>query len=336
MSAVTIQDIARQAGVCIGTVSRVINNKDRVRPETRRRIQQIIDKTGYRPSALGRGLVTHQSYNVMLLLHNIADPHCVSVAKHLTRCCWSRGYRLLIADSDYEPALEAECLRNLQDRSADGLIVSPLAGRRNLDLYQRLYDSGLPMVAAMDRVPGTRIPCVKYDDVMAGRMATDYLLGRGHRHILFAGWHTEFQTVKDRYQGYVESHTGSGLQLRPDLRLQLPKSLSQARDTLAGTLRIDRPPTALLAENEMVALTCLNALRQLGRGVPESMAVVVFGDQLPEGMAPLPLTVVALPEEQLGERAMELLFLQMEPSAPRPATAIVEAIRPQLIIRQSA
>ena len=336
MAHTTIHDIARQAGVCIGTVSRVINNKDRVHPETRQRIQRIIDKTGYRPSAVGRALVTRRSQNIMLLVHNIADPHCVSLAKHLSRLCRTQGYRLLIGDSDYEPALEAECLRDVRDGSADGLIVSPLAGRRNLPLYRKLADSGFPVVALMDAVPGVKVACVNYDDLGAGRMATDYLLDKGHRHIAFAGWHTEFQTVRDRIRGYEESHAARKLAVRPELCLQLPRSLSEVRDHLTRLLGLSPAPTAILAENEMVALTCCNALTQLGRRVPQDMAVMVFGDELPEGTAPVPMTAVSCRPGELCERALELLLTQLNSSGAASHASAVSTLAPQLILRASA
>lgn len=336
MADTTIHDIARQAGVCIGTVSRVLNHKDRVHPETRERIQRIIEKTGYRPSAMGRGLVLRRSHNIMLLLHNIADPHCISLAKHLSRLCRARGYRLLVGDSDYEPALEAECLRDIRDGSADGLIVSPLAGRRNLPLYRRLVDSGFPLVALMDAVPGVKIPCVKYDDLGAGRVATDYLLDKGHRDIAFAGWHAEFQTVQDRYQGYVESHKARKVAVRPELRLQLPKSLTQVGESLAAALSLRAPPTAILAENEMVALACFNTLIQLGRRVPSDVAVMVFGDELPEGAAAVPMTAVSLRQDELCDRALNLLLHQIHQRGQAAKSPVVESVRPELVVRQSA
>lgn len=94
MAPTTIRGIARQAGVCISTVSRGINNKDRLHPETPQRIQRIIHRTGYRPSTMGRALVTRRRQNIMRLVHNIADPHCVSLGKHLSRLCRTRRYRL--------------------------------------------------------------------------------------------------------------------------------------------------------------------------------------------------------------------------------------------------
>jgi LacI family transcriptional regulator len=200
-----IRDIAREAGVCIGTVSRVINNKDLVQPQTRERSLQIIEQAGYQPSAVGRALVLRQTRTIMLLLHNIADPHCVNLAKHVSRLCRRNDCKVVVGDSDYDPALEAEALQIVRDGSVDGLLVSPMCSERDLKFYRNLDRSGSPLVSVMDPVPGTAIPRIKSDDLAAGRTATDYLLDKGHRHIIHVTWHMEFQTVKDRYQGYVDS-----------------------------------------------------------------------------------------------------------------------------------
>ena len=201
---------------------------------------------------------------------------------------------------------------------------------------QKLADSGFPVVALMDAVPGVKVACVNYDDLGAGRMATDYLLDKGHRQIAFAGWHTEFQTVRDRIRGYEASHAARKLALRPDLCLQLPRSLSEVRDYLTRLLRLTPAPTAILAENEMVGLTCCNALMQLGRRVPQDMAVMVFGDELPEGTAPVPMTAVAWRQGELCERALELLLTQLNPSGAASHASAMSALAPQLILRESA
>ena len=336
MAQKTIEDIARLAGVCIGTVSRVLNNKDRVHPQTRERIQLIIEKLGYRPSAVGRALVTRRSRNIMLLLHNIADPHCISLAKYLSRMCRAENYRLLVGDSDYDPALEAACLKDLGDGSADGLLVSPLAGKRNAALYRKLADSGFPIVFLMDPISGVKGPCVKYDDFGAGRMATDYLLDKGHANIVFAGWHTEFQTVQDRYKGYVKSHKLRKTEPRPELRLQLPHSLKEVREKLTCVLGLSPAPTAILAENEMVALTCCNALAQMGRRVPRDVAVMIFGEEMPEGTTPIPMTVVTWSQRELCSLSLDLLLQQIRNPEKAGELGTTTTLRPELIIRESA
>jgi DNA-binding LacI/PurR family transcriptional regulator len=167
-------------------------------------------------------------------------------------------------------------------------------------------------------------------------VATDYLLDKGHCDVAFAGWHTEFQTVQDRYRGYVESHQARKLALRPELRLQLPKSLAQVRKSLAAAFSLRPPPTAILAENEMVALACHNTLIQLGRRVPGDVAVMAFGDELPEGAAAVPMTAISLRQDELCDRALSLLLDQIHQRGQTAKPPVVESIRPELVVRQSA
>jgi DNA-binding LacI/PurR family transcriptional regulator len=333
---ITIQEVAREAGVCIGTVSRVINGKDRVRPETRERIQEIIERLDYRPSAMGRALVTRRSQNIMALTHNIADPFCVALVKRFGNLCRQNGYKLLVGDSDYDLQIEAECLGMMRDGSVDGLIITPLSGRRNLPLFSSLAASGFPLVSVSMELPGCSVPCVKFDDRKAGRLATDYLLDKGHRRIAFVDWHTEFQTVRDRYQGYLESHAERNLKALSAHHLKLPLSLGETNEKLRAVLSLKTPPTALIAVNEMVALACFNALAQLNLRVPEDVAIIAFGDEFPEGGLPKPMTVVALPEAPLVELAWERLHERLLTGKKAPSVASVDLVAPELIVRQSA
>ena len=334
-AAITIEDVAKEAEVCIGTVSRVINGKDRVHPRTRERIQEVIQRLGYRPSVLGRGLVTRRTHNIMLLAHNIADPFCVALAKYLGALCRQQGYKLLLGDADYSPEIEAEILEMARDGSVDGLIVAPVGGLHNQSRFRDLADSGFPVVAVDESLAECRIPCVRFDDRLAGRMATDHLLDQGHRHIAFVDWHTEFQTVADRYQGYLESHAARGLAASSRLHLRLPSSLGQAREILAATLDSTPRPSAMIAVNEMVALTCFNALNQLNRRVPEEVALLAFGDMFPEGSLPKPMTTVSLPVVQLAGWAWKQLQGRLQTRGVPSAMTPVERVMPVLAVRET-
>ena len=103
-----------------------------------------------------------------------------------------------------------------------------------------------------------------------------------------------------------------------------------------AALRLRVPPTAILAENEMVALACFNTLVQLGRRVPGGVAVMVFGDELPEGAAPVPMTAVSLRPDELCTRALHLLLDQIDQRRTAGRTPAVESVRPELVVRQSA
>jgi DNA-binding LacI/PurR family transcriptional regulator len=333
----SIHDIAKQAGVCIGTVSRVINDKDKVSPKTRQKIQEVIAKTGYRPSAMARGLVLGQTHNILLCLHNIADPYCVSVTKLLGDLARKRGYGLLLGDLNNNPDLEAEYLQWAGDRKVDGLIVSPLPGPRNSHYYAELAKSRFPLVLIDMAVPNVELNCVKYDDVAVGRMAVDYLIGKGHRRIGFVDSLSEFSTVKDRYRGYVEGHSAAGIQVSPAYLLHGPVSWADWHEgTLAPLFQTRKPPTAIVTENEMVGNLCVNMLLRAKKRIPDDMAVVSLGDLLAGTFVPVPMTAVALHHEGAMRRALDLLMeLIAQPELRKePPCQFIQ--KPELIVRKSA
>jgi DNA-binding LacI/PurR family transcriptional regulator len=333
----TIHDVAEMAGVCIGTVSRVINNKDKVHPETRRRILDLIEQTGYRPSALGRGLVLRRTCNIMLQVPNVSDPYSASVAKNVSNYCRGNGYRTLLGDSDYDPAIEAEYLRRARDGSADGLLISPLPTDENIPCFLDLVHAGFPLVAMDNAIPGVPISCVKYDDLAGAIMAVDYLFEKGHRNIAYLQWRPEYQTVKDRLQGYTFSHAKRGLAVNPDYIVLVPESLqSWSMEPLDRLLRMPDPPTAIFAENEIMAMACVSTLGRLGKRIPEDVAVMSFGDALLDHVTPVPLTTIWLHQDETSRKAVQLLLELIEDPQRRCDPPQQHVQKPELIIRKSA
>ena len=333
----TIHDIAEMAGVCIGTVSRVINNKDRVHPETRRRIAALIAKTGYRPSAMARGLVLNRSHNILLGVHDIADPYCSTIAKLASRKSRKHGYSVVLGDWNNDHAVEADYLQRVPDGRVDGLIVSPLPGEKNGRWYTELVRANFPVVALDNLAPTVDLNSVTYDDAAIGRMAVGYLVQKGHRRIAFLLTGPQFRTVQGRYKGYVEGHEAAGIPVDRGYLLTAPRSLATWKTlTLAPLFRLPKPPTAIVTENEMTASSCINLLLRMGKRIPADIAVMAIGDVLAESAVPLPLTVIPLRHEEAIHRAVDsLLELIEDPELRRkPPRHYVQ--KPKLIVRESA
>lgn len=333
-----IRDIATLAGVSPGTVSRVLNQKDRVHPETRRRILAVIARTGYCPSALGRSLKARQSSSILLTLGTMTDPYCAAVAKEVSHACRQQGFRTLLGDLDYQPSLEAGYLRDLPTGYVDGLIASPLPGSDNVAWFQQLVRLRFPLVLIDNDVPEAGARCVKYDDRAAAEMAVAYLVQRGHRQIAFAGWQMEYQTVRDRYQGYVGGLEKRGLAARPEFLVVAPPRLAEWEFLAAGQRLFcgrKHPPTAILAVNEIVAVGWMHALVQLGKRIPQDVAVISIGDTAAPPIVPVPLTTIALPQKEAAVRATELLLelIRTPRREKRPQKVL---LAPQLIVRGSA
>ncbi len=337
MQKTTIRDIADKAGVCIATVSRVINNKSNVLPETRQRVLDLIERTGYRPNAMGRGLVLRRSGNILLEVFNVADPYCVALADNISNLCQANGSRMLLADCKLDPVLEAEHLSRAQDGSIDGMIISPLPVRMNIPLFRKLVRSGFPIVVMDNVVPTVKMNCVKYDDRAASRLATDYLLDKGHRRIAFIQRRHTFHTVVDRHECFVECHKKRGLTLDPKLVVTLPYDFTMwDRGCFERLLELPKPPTAFLTENEIVAVACMNNLLQHRIRIPDDIAVMAIGDTMLGPLMPVPMTTVSLHPEAAAKKAVELLndlILNGGTADTSPRTYVQ---KPSLVIRESA
>jgi DNA-binding LacI/PurR family transcriptional regulator len=337
MKNITIHEIAKMADVCIGTVSRVINNKDKVHPRTREKILQLIEKTGYRPSALGQGLRSRFSRCLLLQVPNLADPYSASVAKSISAFCRNAGYKMFLGDSDYDSETEAYYLHRLRDGGVDGLIISPLAGGKNDHLITDLATDGFPVVTMDNPLTGMQVNSVRYDDYAGAVKAMDYLFDKGHRRIAFLQQQTEFQTVSDRRQAYRESYEKRGLPLHPEDIITAPPSLKEWDYLiLAQILRQPNHPTAILTENEIMASVCINTLERLKKRIPQDVAIIAFGDALIEQFTPVPLTAVALHQEAASRKALDLLLELIHNPELRSQPPQQFLQQPELIVRESA
>jgi len=336
MSRISIKDIAKRAGVCIGTVSRVINNMDRVHPETREKIKKLIEETGYRPNSAGRALVSGRTRNVLVVVHNIADPYCAAISKCFSRLWHELGYKMLLGDSNYDPALELEHLARARDGSVDGLIVSPIPGRDNNAIYRDMIKSGFPFVAIDNRVEAVRTNCVKYDDNAASTIAIEYLATKDHKNIAFMQSRPEFQTVKDRLTGYRETIERLKLPLKDDFQTPLSTVLTATSNAIRKLFRQKPAPTAILAENEIMAMVCMNTLLQAGYKIPHDVAVIGIGDTLTDHFVPIPMTTVSLRQDLMCQEAVTMLKMLIDNPGTRKQPPIGEIIQPKLIIRTSA
>jgi len=333
----TIVDIAQMAGVCIGTVSRVINNKDKVHPATRQRILELIEATGYRPNALGQSLKRRRSQNILLEVCNIVDPYSSALSENISKRCHEIGYRMLLADSRLDPTLEAEHLLQVRDGNVDGIIISPIPVRDNIPLFRKLADSKFPIVVLDIAVPTVELNQVKYDDFAAGTMAMEHLFSKGHERIAFVQWWPEFQTVRDRRRAYAASCKKRGLSAGADYVVTLPKVFGDwNKEMFDRLLKMPKPPSAILAENEIVAVACINFFLSRGMRVPGDVAVMGFGDAIMESLVPVPLSTVALNHDEACLKAVTMLKELIENRDARDRKPAIYVQQPSLVIRESA
>ncbi len=327
--AASIKDIARLANVSHSTVSRALQNSSSVSRATADRIQRIARESGYRASAVARGLVTRKTRTIGVVVTTIADPFASTVMCGIEQAASDHGYSVFLADSHADPEREQNVVHSFAERRVDGIVVT--SSRVGALYTPLLSEMKVPVVLINNQHPGQFIHSVMIENVEASREATNHLLSLGHRRIAYLGDRCGYQSDTERFAGYREALDRAGLPFLPELVVHgngKPEGASEAVDRL---LTQQPPPTAIFCYNDMSALGALRTLRARGLHVPADISVVGFDDLFLAAFTDPPLTTVRQPMEKMGRLAIETLLNLMSGQASADSIKVPA----ELIIRES-
>jgi LacI family transcriptional regulator len=326
----TITDVAKAAGVSVGTVSHYLNGSARVAEETGKRIQQAIDELGYQVDLRGRGLRAKHTRTVGLLLPNITNPFYAEIARHIEHSLSLAGYQVLLCDSFDSTSREDDYISNLMSRRVDGILLIYSQERDSLQELSRR--SKLPIVFVDRGVPGEA--SVHSDNRLGGRLAARHLLELGHQRIALLAGEPHVRNVRERVAGFREELEAGGVPLDASLVLEGEQALSFGHrvDELLGEER--QAPTAIFATNDIVAVGAWRRLIELGYRVPEDVSLVGYDDIEISRLTLPPLTTVAQDKHAIGQRAAALLMELIEVGQAAPHDKGV-VIPPGLVERGS-
>jgi len=328
----TIKDVAKRAGVAISTVSAVLNRSAPVSEETIARVEAAVAAIGYMPHGAAQSLRSGRSRMIGLILPDITNPHFANVARVVESACLDAGYMAAIYSTSEDFDRERQILKMMRAQRVAGLIIIPTRSdpEQGAQLRAEIH---VPTVLLDSFVEGLPFDVIKLDNVLAGRIATDYLIGMGHRRIGVTTGRDNIRTGEDRLAGYVEAHRAQGLAVAPDLLLpgRFDRDIAY-RSTLERMRAADRP-TAIFALSNMMMLGVLNALSDMGARVPEDVSVASIDDFDFANILNPPPTVVAAPIAGMAQRAITTLLDEIETGRlPSGRTTLYE---PTLIVRQS-
>lgn len=326
----TIEDVARAAGVSIATVSRVINDvPHRVGAVTRRRVLRAVRDLDFRPNALARSLHRGRTRTIGLILPDISNPYYAEITRGIEATGRSHGYALFICNTDRQPEAMAHHIQLCREHRVDGVIV---AGGGT---WGRAHLAGLAahgMAAVLIGRHGVQLPGVRVDNVKGAYLAGQHLIRAGHRRIAIIAGPAASTTGADRLAGYRRALRDHDILLparfvrEGDLR-----PASGARAALALLRRRPRP-TAILAANDQMAIGAMGAAQGVGLAVPGDVSVVGFDNiELASHVTP-PLTTMALPLARIGAAAMEIMLRQL--AEPKHAEEVWFV--PELVVRNSS
>jgi len=309
-SSATIRDVARLAGVGVGTVSRVLNNHPSVRPETRKRVLEAVRTLNYRPNPSARRLSLRKTLTIGVIVPFITNPSVTERLRGIIMGVESTEYDLVIYNVE-TPQHRDRYFREVPRRErVDGLIIISLMPHdEDVRTFQA---SGVPVIL-VDTVHSA-LPSVAVDDVAGGRMATEYLMRLGHRRIAFLGdvYPNPFRFTSSyyRYLGYAHALAEVGIPLRDEYVVTGEHSRQVAYALAQRLLHLPEPPTALFAASDTQALGVLAAAKAMGVRIPEDLSLVGYDDL--EVSEYLGLTTIHQPLYESGWEAARLLLTRLQ------------------------
>jgi LacI family transcriptional regulator len=326
-----IEDVARQAGVSTATVSRVISGKPYVSEAVRQRVLETIAKLDYRPSRVARSLRVQRSSIIGLIISDIQNPFFTSVVRAVEDVAQQRGYSVILCNSDEDVEKELTYIELMLAEQVSGMIVSPTASSN--EMYRRLVELRVPVVAIDRRVEGVPMDMVVCDNVGAACAVVSHLIENGYRRIGAVLGSPDASTGAERYQGYIEALAGHGLPLLPELVRNGPPR-SQNGYALTLELLAQTPlPDAIFTGNNLLTIGALRAIYESNLRIPDDIAVAGFDEMDWMFLVKPALTVVMQPTYEMGRLAAELL-LERIANPERPPQAVV--LQPTIKVRESS
>jgi LacI family transcriptional regulator len=331
---ISIKDVARHAGVSVGTVSNVINRPTLVSADIRARVTAAISELGYVRSESARHLRAGRSRIMALLVLDIANPFFVDVARGAERAARGEGLGVMLCNSGQDPAEEAEYLSLFAEQRVRGVLITPAdAGGVNIASFRR---HKIPYVM-VDRVGPSEESCsVSVDDVVGGQLAGQHLLRAGHTQIAYISGPDSLAQCRDRRAGVTAAVAEAGLPAAALTVLEVDQmTVASGRDAGSRLLGLAHRPTGVFCINDLVALGVLQAMFGAGLRVPADMAIVGYDDIEFAAAAAVPLTSVRQPAFRMGQTAAELLIEETGDGGVEHRHRRV-VFQPELVVRASS
>lgn len=327
----TLEDVAREAGVSVATVSRTLNSPDLVRAKTKEQVTNAVAATGYTPHFGGRALALNRTNTVGAViptLNNAIFAHGINAFEEALR---ERGYTLLLGLSNYDPDTERTNVLRMIERGVDALML--VGTEHDSDTVHRLRRSQKPFVCAWSFAPQSGLPTVGFDNHGAMSKVVDHLVDLGHRDIaMIAGITKNNDRARERVNGVLDAVAERGLQIRPHWLVEVRYSVNEASACATHLFSEPERPSAVICGNDVIAYGTLFAAAGCNVLVPEDVSIVGFDDLALSARVPPGLTTIRVPAIRMGEAAANRLADIIEDGVGADADGSIE-LPTELVVR---
>ncbi|MDO3409350.1 catabolite control protein A [Saccharibacillus sp. CPCC 101409] len=308
---VTIYDVAREAGVSMATVSRVVNNNPNVKPQTRKKVYEAIERLGYRPNAVARGLASKKTTTVGVVIPDISNSIFAEIARGIEDIANMYHYNIILCNADKKKEKEIRVINTLLEKQVDGLIF--MGGTITEDHVQAFQTASVPIVLCATKDENGTIPSVDIDHEAAAFDAVSTLVRHGHREIaMISGTLQDPANGYSRFQGYKRALETAGIDYQEDLVRIGNYRYESGVEAMKYFLGLKHKPTAIFAATDEMAIGAIHSIQDEGYKVPDDFSVISVNNISMASMVRPQLTTVAQPMYDIGAVAMRLLTKLMK------------------------
>ena len=302
---ITIRDVAKAAGVSTMTVSRVINNKGQVAEETRIRVEQAMKQLAFTPNMNAQNLVTNKTRTIGIIVPDIANPFFASLVKVGEKICNERGYSMLIGNTEGSLDIERRYISVYKSRMCEAMI---LVAPRVEDKELIELNAQIPLVVVDRKVEHDDIVQVYLDNTRGAEVATEHLIGLGHKKIGFIMGPESVPNSHTRFEGYETALQHADIPLDRELVFQGDFLVETGRAALDYFETLQEMPTAMFCSNDLMAIGVLERANELGIEIPQHYSLIGFDNIFLSSLVSPALTTISYPVLEMGTKAITLLL----------------------------
>ena len=306
----TMKDVAKRAGVSLGTVSNVLNNRSTVLPENRERVLRAVDELNFKANEVARSLKTKSSRDIALIIPDISNPFYPELARGAEDAANKAGYQVLLCNNDRTYQKEWDYIESLSSKNIAGLImVKPQLSLQEISEISRqlcviLVDIGMPLQSSYN--------VINVNDYGGFTQGMQLLYTHGHSKIGFISGLMESLSSHTRYSAYVQFLAQHGIPLREEYVIKGDYTWNSGYQAAKGFMAIGDPPTAIFAANDLMAIGCMKALQEIGLEIPGDISVLGYDNIEMTNLCTPGLTTIEQPKYDLGVCSVEMLLRRVE------------------------
>mgnify|MGYP001186277928 CR=1 FL=1 len=306
MNNVTIYDVAREANVSMATVSRVVNGNPNVKPATRKKVQEVIDRLGYRPNAVARGLASKKTTTVGVIIPDISNTYFAELARGIEDIATMYKYNILLSNSDQNKEKEFHLLNTMLGKQVDGIVF--MSGNITEEHVKEFEKSQVPIVLAGSIEKSGKIPSVNIDYEKASYETTKFFIDKGHKHIAFVTGPLQepINSVK-KLAGYKRALEEAGIAFNEEYVVEGDYTYESGIECVEKLLELEEKPTAITVGTDEMALGVVHGLQDNGYNIPNDVEIISTDNTRLSLMVRPQLTSIVQPLYDIGAVAMRLL-----------------------------